>query len=142
MIGNRSYSNFESQAHGTIDIPKALEVSCDTVFYRWAYDAWVKAGGVKASTDAPDPYASVAREFGYGARTGVDLPAEASGSIPDRATKRREWEATKAASCRRAKSGYPEIADKLGCSTAAARRCGADAIAALRHRLIPTREDT
>ena len=37
---------------------------------------------------------------------------------------------------------YPEIADKLGCSTAAARRCGADAIAALRHRLIPTREDT
>lgn len=112
MIGNRSYSNFESQAHGTIDIPKALEVSCDTVFYRWAYDAWVKAGGVKASTDAPDPYASVAREFGYGARTGVDLPAEASGSLPDRATKRREWEATKAASCRRAKSGYPEIADK------------------------------
>ena len=37
---------------------------------------------------------------------------------------------------------YPEIADRLGCSTAAARRCGADAIAALRHRLIPAREDT
>lgn len=30
---------------------------------------------------------------------------------------------------------YPEIAEKLGCSTAAARRCGADAIVALRRQL-------
>lgn len=112
MIGNRSYSNFESQAHGTIDIPKALEVSCDTVFYRWAYDAWVKAGGMKAPTDAADPYAKLARAFGYGSRTGVDLPSEATGSIPDRVTKRREWQTTKAQSCRRAAHGYPEVKDK------------------------------
>lgn len=33
---------------------------------------------------------------------------------------------------------YPEIADALGCSPAAARRCGSDAIAALRERMTPT----
>lgn len=32
---------------------------------------------------------------------------------------------------------YPEIADALGCSPAAARRCGSDAIAALRERMTP-----
>lgn len=33
---------------------------------------------------------------------------------------------------------YPEIAEKLGCTPAAARRCGADALAALRRRMAAT----
>ena len=112
MIGNRSYSNFESAAHGRISIPEALEVSCDTIFYRWAYQQWQAAGGMQAPGRAADPYAQVARAFGFGTRSGVDLPGESPGSIPDRATKRRRWEASKATSCARAERGYPEIADK------------------------------
>lgn len=111
-IGNRTFTNFESEAHGRIDIPTALEVSCDTVFYRWAYRSWLDAGGAKASVDAPDAFAAAARTFGFGARTGVDLPGEASGAVTDRAQKRRDWEATRAQSCDRAKRGYPEVTDK------------------------------
>ena len=111
-IGNRTFTNFESEAHGRIDIPTALEVSCDTVFYRWAYLSWLDAGGAKASVDAPDAFAAAARTFGFGARTGVDLPGEASGAVTDRAQKRRDWEATRAQSCDRAKRGYPEVTDK------------------------------
>lgn len=33
---------------------------------------------------------------------------------------------------------YPEIAEKIGCSPAAARRAGADAVATLRRRIHPT----
>lgn len=111
VIGNRSYSNFESAAYGTIDIPKALEVSCDTIFYRWAYTDWIKQGGVKAATDAASPFSSVPRTFGFGTSSGVDLPLDAAGSVPDRASLRRQWERTKATSCARASKGYPEIKD-------------------------------
>ena len=45
-------------------------------------------------------------------RTGIDLPGEASGRIPGRAWKRATWESTKADSCRRAGTGYPEVADR------------------------------
>ncbi|EBF6878316.1 penicillin-binding protein 2, partial [Salmonella enterica subsp. enterica serovar Saintpaul] len=47
-----------------------------------------------------------------GTATGVDLPDEQSGRIPDRAWKLRTWEATKTDTCARARSGYPEVASK------------------------------
>lgn len=106
-IGDRTFRNFESVAYGPITMPRALEVSCDTVFYRWAYSAWQAAGGTGAPVDAPDPFASTARAFGLGARTGIDLPTEAAGRIPDRAWKQRYVAATRSAACARIRGGYP-----------------------------------
>lgn len=112
VVGNRAFHNFESAAYGQIDVPRILEVSCDTIFYRWAYKNWIDAGGMKAPIDAADPFVDVARRFGMGSRTGIDLPAEAAGTIPDRKSTQAQWLKNRASLCARAKKGYPEIKDK------------------------------
>ncbi len=108
-VGNRSFRNFESQAHGAITLRRAIEVSCDTVFYRIAYSMWLRDGGNQPDAEPRDPMPTMARAFGLGRTTGIDLPSESPGRIADRAYKQRYWEATKAESCRRAKTGYPDL---------------------------------
>ncbi|MFM6847704.1 MAG: penicillin-binding protein 2 [Terrabacter sp.] len=109
-IGGRTFNNFESRGYGLIDLHRALVVSCDTVFYRLAYAAWLAQGGLAAPPGAADPFVSMAKAFGLGRRTGIDLPGEAAGRVPDRAWKEDHWLATKDATCRRAATGYPEVA--------------------------------
>lgn len=111
-IGNREFTNFESESYGSISMTTALEVSCDTVFYRWAYQQWQKEGGLAASPSTTSPFAVSARDFHLGQRTGIDLPAEAAGLIPDRAWKVAQWQQTKTQICARAAKGYPEVTDK------------------------------
>lgn len=108
-IGNRLFRNFESRAYGPISFHRALEVSCDTVFYEVAHRSWLAAGGLGGS-DAKDPFIRTVRDFGLGTRTGIDLPGESAGRVPDRAWKRQVWEDTRGETCERAKSGYPEVA--------------------------------
>jgi penicillin-binding protein 2 len=108
-IGNRAFKNFESRAYGPITFHKALEISCDTVFYDVAYRSWLALGGLKGA-DAKDPFITTVRDFGLGRRTGIDLPGESAGRIPDRTWKRAVWDETKDQTCKRAKSGYPEVA--------------------------------
>lgn len=109
-VGNRAFHNFESRGYGMIDLHRALVVSCDTVFYRFAYAAWLRQGGTSAPLYAADPFTAMARAFGLGRPTGIDLPGEAPGRIPDRAWKQRNWLDTRDATCRRVLSGYPEVA--------------------------------
>ncbi|MBC9821393.1 penicillin-binding protein 2 [Terrabacter sp. MAHUQ-38] len=109
-IGGRRFNNYESRDYGPIDLHTALVVSCDTVFYRLAYAAWLEQGGLAAPVSAADPFVAMAKAFGLGRRTGVDLPGEADGRVPDRAWKEAYWLATKDESCRRAGAGYPEVA--------------------------------
>jgi penicillin-binding protein 2 len=108
-VGNRSFKNFESQAYGAITLRRAIEVSCDTVFYRIAYSMWRRDGGNDPDAKPKDPMQAMARAFGLGRPTGIDLPGESPGRIADRAYKQRYWAATKKESCRRAESGYPEL---------------------------------
>ena len=109
-VGNREFHNFESRAYGPISLHEAMVVSCDTVFYDFAYRSWLAQGGLGTASDAADPFIAVAREFGLGVRTGVDLPGEQPGRIPSRAWKKASWAQTRADTCRRARSGYPEVA--------------------------------
>lgn len=111
-IGGRQFTNFESRAHGQLTLQQVMEVSCDTVFYGWAYDEWQALGGLDQQSDTADPYVMTAQSFGLGQRTGVDLPGEATGLVPGREWKRAYWEATKADTCKRAETGYPEEKDK------------------------------
>jgi penicillin-binding protein 2 len=95
QVGNRVFKNYESGAYGNIGFAKALEVSCNTFFYRIGYDYWQKFGSDVADVDARDPLVEEAKAFGFGSRTGIDVPGEAPGRIADRAWKRDYYESMK-----------------------------------------------
>ncbi|SEG62739.1 penicillin-binding protein 2 [Thermomonospora echinospora] len=109
-VGNRAFRNFEGQGHGDMNLHRALVVSCDTIFYKFAYEEWLRAGGTRPVKKPKDPMVDMARKFGFGSPTGIDLPSEAGGRIPDRRWKREYWNATKSDNCKAAKTGYPELA--------------------------------
>jgi penicillin-binding protein 2 len=110
QVGNRAFNNYESKAFGPLTLKRNLEVSCDTIWYRFAYDSWLAQGGLSARDDSGDPFVAMANAYGLGRKTGVDLPGEVTGRVPDRAWKRSTWEQTKEATCQRATGGYPEVA--------------------------------
>ncbi|HEX7405065.1 MAG TPA: penicillin-binding protein 2 [Candidatus Nanopelagicaceae bacterium] len=83
-VGNRVFHNFESRAQGTIKLKEAIAISCDTIWYRIAYDQWLKDGGLAPKKNAKDYFFSAARGFQIAQKTGIDLPSESSGRLPDR----------------------------------------------------------
>lgn len=95
QIGNRAFHNHESGAYGSIDFARALEVSCNTFFYQVGMHFWQELGSDPDDVDAKDPLVSEAEEFGFGERTGVDLPGEASGRVADRKWKKAYYESMK-----------------------------------------------
>jgi penicillin-binding protein 2 len=107
QIGNRSFGNFESESFGDISMTRALQVSCDTVFYKIAYQMWLADGGDKAGANPREPIETMARAFNLGKRLGIDIPGEAPGSIDDWGSKRATWQRNKATWCKFAKDGYP-----------------------------------
>jgi penicillin-binding protein 2 len=105
QVGNREFKNFESGAHGFIGFDQALQLSCNTFFYRVAYDLWLRAGGDDAGVKADAFLADAAKAFGFGSPTGVDLPGEASGRIADPEWKQSYYEAMKDYYCELSESG-------------------------------------
>ncbi len=65
--------------HGTVSLRKAIRESCDVYFYNKS---------LKVGIDAMAKYL---RSFGLGVKTGVDLPREFNGVIPDKAWKMRRY---------------------------------------------------
>ena len=63
--------------HGKVDLKRAITVSCDTYFYHLAYKL-----GIQAIDD-------ILRQFGFGQKTGVELPHELSGTVPSPQYKRQ-----------------------------------------------------
>jgi len=109
-IGGTPKANYESQGYGTISMLRAIQVSCDTVFYKFAYETWLRMGGLHPRKKAKDPFTEMAKAYGLGKPTGLDLPAESDGRIADRAWKKAYWKATKDFYCAKARTGYPEVA--------------------------------
>ena len=107
-VGNRSFQNYESRPYGVIPLSRALEVSCNTVFYRMGYEMWIRDGGLTPRPDADEFIANAARAYGLGRKSGIDLPSEARGLIVDGAFKRERHAATKERWCKWAKEGYPD----------------------------------
>ena len=74
---------WKSGGHGSVDLEDALAESCDVYFYN------------VAKMISPDDIAKVAKDFGLGELTGIDLPNEKSGLIPTKSwkkeTKKQKW---------------------------------------------------
>jgi penicillin-binding protein 2 len=66
--------------HGTVSFRTGIEESCDTVFYEIGYELY------KRKKEELQAYS---RSFGLGSVTGIDLPGEVPGRIPDAEWKRQ-----------------------------------------------------
>lgn len=113
QVGNRAFKNYESGAYGSIGFDKALEVSCNTFFYRVGYDFWRRMGSDVSDVNAKDPLVEEAKEFGFGSTTGLDLPGEATGRIADRKWKRAYYESQKDYYCDLAENPTADTSDFL-----------------------------
>jgi len=103
-VGGQVFKNFESENFGPINLGRALEVSCDTVFYGLAHKEWQRDGGINPKKGEPNDYFfKAAHQFGLGKTTGIDLPNEVTGRVPDRQWKQAYWEANKDAWCKTGK---------------------------------------
>jgi len=107
LVGDRVFQNYESASYGPITFAQALQLSCDTFFYRIGYDKWLDNGGDSGNVKARDVLVGNAKNFGFGRATGIDLPGEASGRIADRRWKRAYWKDNKDYYCKLGKeNGY------------------------------------
>jgi penicillin-binding protein 2 len=88
-IGGRTFFNDNPVNSGPMSLHTALVQSCDTVFYELAYDIWRHddpAANVVTSAHAPvQKMQKMELAWGFGSATGVDLPAESTGTVPTRA---------------------------------------------------------
>ncbi len=100
QVGNRLFKNYESAAFGYIGFDEALQISCDTFFYRVGLKYWQQYGSDETDVNAKDPLVSEAKSFGFGSRTGIDLPGEAPGRIADRAWKLSYWKSMRSYYCK------------------------------------------
>jgi penicillin-binding protein 2 len=72
------FHNWDGKSAGVLSIAAGLKVSCDTQYYAWGSDFW----RLDARTNDQELQHRV-RQWGFGRATGVDLPAEAVGTVPD-----------------------------------------------------------
>lgn len=76
QIGNRKFRDWKPGGHGRADVFKAIKESVDVYFYQL---------GLKLGINY---IAENLRKMGFGKKTGIDLPNEKSGIVPD-----KQWKA-------------------------------------------------
>jgi penicillin-binding protein 2 len=72
-LGNRRWRCHNERGHGLVDAKRAIQVSCDTYFYR------------AADLMGIDPIAAMGRQFGLGGPSNLGVAAEVPGVMPDSA---------------------------------------------------------
>lgn len=79
VLGDSYFRCWYRPGHGDLNMAQAIEQSCNSYMYYIA-----KIVGIKKISE-------VARKFGLGTNTGVDLPSESSGLIPDELWKKTRF---------------------------------------------------
>jgi penicillin-binding protein 2 len=73
------FHNWSGQGAGSLSIARGLEVSCDTQYNMWGSEFYFR----DAETNKQELQRRV-KQWGFGRPSEIDLPAEASGTVPDR----------------------------------------------------------
>jgi penicillin-binding protein 2 len=88
-VGGLTFNN-DFTGGGQMSLNEALVRSCDTVFYNFGYDIWLKDNRQDDVVTSPKfPVQEMQQTelgWGFGKPTGIDLPGESSGTVPT-----REW---------------------------------------------------
>jgi penicillin-binding protein 2 len=79
------FNNDNHQSFGQVNLTRAITVSSDAYFYQIGATFWNDR-----SKYGVDGLQNVARQLGFGSQSGVPLPNEASGRIPDEASRAKE----------------------------------------------------
>ena len=78
-FGNRVFHCWKKHGHGNVNITNALQNSCNIYF------------AVQGTKVGIRDIAAVARNIGIGAKTGIELPFEVSGLMPDKEWKKKRY---------------------------------------------------
>ncbi len=73
---------WKKSGHGSVDIRSGIKNSCDICFYEIGYGLFLKLQNIEELLQ------KYARIFGFGTKTGIDLPYEDGGLVPDRQWKK------------------------------------------------------
>lgn len=84
--GGVTFRNWSSAHYGFISFPKSLEISCDTFYYQLGWMMESRWGKGLESGDGSERFQKYMRRAGFGDPTGIDLPGEIGGAVPD-----QEW---------------------------------------------------
>jgi len=95
QVGTRAFQNFDSKNQGTMNMKKAIAVSCDTIWYQIAFDEWLRDGGLRPKASPNDYFFKAAQSFKITEKVGIDLPSESRSRLADRAYKKSWYEQNK-----------------------------------------------
>jgi len=107
QVGTRAFQNFDSKNQGTMNMKKAIAVSCDTIWYQIAFDEWLRDGGLRPKSNPNDYFFKAAQAFQITEKVGIDLPSESRSRLADRAYKKSWYDQNKDFYC-----NYKERATK------------------------------
>ncbi len=83
------YRDWKRNGHGPLDLHGALQASCDLYFWEISLRIWNERSD-ETGINNEDLWQEWARSFGFGTESGIDLPFEKPGLIPDRQWFREE----------------------------------------------------
>lgn len=81
------FSNAGGQVNGPVSIAKALTVSSDAYFYDVGALFWIYRNNSPQGVSYGNALQTEARTFGFGKATGIQLPDEHDGRVPDKQVK-------------------------------------------------------
>ncbi|MBI3480698.1 MAG: penicillin-binding protein 2 [Nitrosomonadales bacterium] len=76
----RQYRDWKAGGHGSVNMFKAIQMSCDTYFYGLATELGI------------DNISHFLSRFGFGKKTGIDLEGETSGLLPSQEWKMKRYQ--------------------------------------------------
>lgn len=87
-VGGQIFRNARSKPNGRIDLTRAITVSSDVFFYEIGKNFWEARGRF-----GPAAIQEAARSLGMGEPTGIELPFEGEGRVPDPESRKKTHDA-------------------------------------------------